>query len=394
MKVFVISHSSVVEGFRRKWAELARRPGISLTLLVPSCWPEGGQWVRYVPGAASAPYRVISARALLAGIHALHCYPLLPWYLVRHRPHVLHIEEEPWNAVTVLAALVGKLLGAKVCFFTWENVRRTYPFPLSLFLRVVLRLSDRAVAGSETARALLRERGFRKPVDVLAQHGVDVLPLAPRGTPASGTFTIGFAGRLVPEKGLTSLIDAVARLSPAARLLVVGDGPYRPQIEEHVRRAGLEGRVEMAGAVRHLDMSRYLRRMDLLVLPSLTTARWKEQFGRVLVEAMVLGVPVVGSDSGEIPSVIGDAGLVFPEGDSEQLARRIEALVDDPGLRHDMVERGRTRVRSRFTNDVLAERLRAIYDDLVLTAGVAAGHAPGMTSRSSIGGDGGHRDST
>jgi hypothetical protein len=92
--------------------------------------------------------------------------------------------------------------------------------------------------------------------------------------------------------------------------------------------------------------------------------------------------------------VIGDAGLVFPEGDSEQLARRIEALVDDPGLRHDMVERGRTRVRSRFTNDVLAERLRAIYDDLVLTAGVAAGHAPGMTSRSSIGGDGGHRDST
>jgi glycosyltransferase involved in cell wall biosynthesis len=362
MKVFVISHSSVVEGFRRKWAELAKSPGITLTLLVPSCWPEGGQQVRYVPDSATGPYRVIGARALFAGIHALHCYPLLPWYLVRHRPDVLHIEEEPWNTVTVVAAAVGRLLGAKVCFFTWENVRRAYPFPLSFFLRLVLRLSHRAVAGSDTARALLRERGFRKPVDVLAQHGIDPGPVR---TPANGTFTVGFAGRLVPEKGVTSLIDAVARLPRPARLLIVGDGPYRAHVVERVRQAGLEERVEMAGAVRHVDMPRHLARMDALVLPSLTTARWREQFGRVLVEAMALGVPVIGSDSGEIPSVIGDAGLVFPEGDSEELARRLEALRDDADFRRAMAERGRKRACTRFTNEVLAERLRAIFDELV-----------------------------
>ena len=83
-------------------------------------------------------------------------------------------------------------------------------------------------------------------------------------------------------------------------------------------------------------MARYLARMSVLVLPSLTTARWKEQFGRVLIEAMALGVPVIGSDSGEIPWVIGDAGLVFPEGNSAVLRERLRALFHDERLLQEL----------------------------------------------------------
>lgn len=362
MKIFVVSHSSVVDRFRRKWAELARRPGIELTVLVPSVWPEGGQPVRPVADA-STPYRIICSRPVFRGVHALHFYPLLPYHLARHRPDVLHIEEEPWNVVTVQAALLGKLLGARVVFFTWENVRRSYPFPLGLLLRTVLRLSDRAIAGSETARDLLRLRGFEKAIDVLPQYGVDA-PARCLAPTTHGRFVVGFAGRLVPQKGLDCLVDAVVGLPPSVHLLVVGDGPHRATVLERARRLGLEGRIEMAGAVSHGEMARYLARMSVLVLPSLTTARWKEQFGRVLIEAMALGVPVIGSDSGEIPWVIGDAGLVFPEGNSAVLRERLRALFHDERLLQELVARGRARVASRFTNDVLAEQTHAIYGDV------------------------------
>jgi glycosyltransferase involved in cell wall biosynthesis len=362
VKVFVVSHSSVVDRFRRKWTELARRPGIELTVLVPSAWPEGGQPVRPVADAAT-PYRIIRSRPVFRGVHALHFYPLLPYYLARHRPDLLHIEEEPWNVVTVQAALLGKLLGARVVFFTWENVRRSYPFPLGAFLRMVLRLSDGAIAGSETAHDLLRLRGFDKSIHVLPQYGVDAPPRCP-ATSTHGRFVVGFAGRLVPQKGLDSLLDALVGLPPSVHLLVVGDGPHRGAIVERARRLGLEGRVEMAGAVSHAEIGPYLSRMSVLVLPSLTTARWKEQFGRVLIEAMALGVPVIGSDSGEIPWVIGDAGLVFPEGNSAVLRERLRALFHDEQLSRELAERGRARVASHFTNDVLAEQTHAIYGDV------------------------------
>lgn len=362
MKVFVVSHSSVVDRFRRKWTELARRPGIELTVLVPSAWPEGGQPVRPVADAAT-PYRIIRTRPVFRGVHALHFYPLLPYYLARYRPDLLHIEEEPWNVVTVQAAVLGTLLGARVVFFTWENVRRSYPFPLGVFLRMVLRLSDGAIAGSETARELLRLRGFDKSTHVLPQYGVDAPSRCP-ATSTHGRFVVGFAGRLVPQKGLDSLLDALVGLPPSIHLLVVGDGPHRAALVERARRLGLERRLEMAGAVSHAEIAPYLSRMSVLVLPSLTTARWKEQFGRVLIEAMALGVPVVGSDSGEIPWVIGDAGLVFPEGNSTILRERLRTLFHDEALSRELAARGRARVASYFTNDVLAEQTHAIYGDV------------------------------
>jgi glycosyltransferase involved in cell wall biosynthesis len=379
VKVFVVSHSSVVDRFRRKWTELARRPGVELTVLVPSVWPEGGRPVRATV-EDGAPYRLIRSRPVLGGVHALHFYPLLPYHLACHRPDLLHVEEEPWNVVTAQAALLGKALGARVVFFTWENLRRSYPFPLASLLRTVLRLSDGAIAGSETARDLLRHRGFAGRLHVLPQYGVDA-PSASAASRAAERFVVGYAGRLVVHKGVDTLLDAVAGLPSSVHLLVVGDGPHRPALRERVQRLGLQGRVEMVGAVPHGAMAAQLARMDALVLPSLTSTRWKEQFGRVLIEAMALGVPVIGSDSGEIPWVIGQAGLVFPEGDGPALRQRLAALLDDAALGRDLAARGRARVAAHFTHDVLAARTYAIYADVLSAAQPAAAVRPEPSRR-------------
>jgi len=105
----------------------------------------------------------------------------------------------------------------------------------------------------------------------------------------------------------------------------------------------------------------YLRQLDLVVLPSITRPNWKEQFGRALIEAMACEVPVIGSSCGEIPNVIGDAGLVFPEGDVAALRGHIESLQCDPARRREMGERGRARVVEHFTQGRVAAETYAVY---------------------------------
>jgi glycosyltransferase involved in cell wall biosynthesis len=105
--------------------------------------------------------------------------------------------------------------------------------------------------------------------------------------------------------------------------------------------------------------------MDILVLPSRTFPNWSEQFGRVLVEAMACGVCVVGSDAGEIPHVIGDAGLIFPEDNLERLRKHLQDLIDNAEGRQVFGDKGRRRVMERYTQSHIAQATLKVYRDLV-----------------------------
>jgi glycosyltransferase involved in cell wall biosynthesis len=124
-------------------------------------------------------------------------------------------------------------------------------------------------------------------------------------------------------------------------------------------------RVEFAGAVSTQDIPQALAMMDAMALPSLTRANWKEQFGRVLIEAMACETPVIGSESGEIPNVVGDAGLITPEGDAKALAAAIARLGSDPALCADLARRGRQRVLERFTQERVARNVAALYTEIL-----------------------------
>ncbi len=137
---------------------------------------------------------------------------------------------------------------------------------------------------------------------------------------------VGFGGRLVPEKGVRLLVDAVAGLEQAVHLVFLGEGPEEAGLRGRAAEAGVKDRVHFPGWVPSTEMPAWLAALDILALPSLTTRGWAEQFGRIAVEAMACGVPVVGSDSGEIPRVLGDAGVVVPEGEVQALAGALEGL--------------------------------------------------------------------
>jgi glycosyltransferase involved in cell wall biosynthesis len=171
-------------------------------------------------------------------------------------------------------------------------------------------------------------------------------------------------GRLVPEKGIADLLAAVALLPETMRLLIVGSGSHADALHAHATQLGIAARITWHAPVPTHAMPGIMQQCDALVLPSRTTANWKEQFGRVLVEAMACGVPVVGSSSGEIPHVVGDGGLIYAEGDTHALAAQLTVLLQDAPRYAAISAQARQRVLTHYTQQALAQRYAAIYREL------------------------------
>lgn len=369
MRVAVISHTYVIAANRGKLAALARLPGLELLAITPARWRnrDTAQTVAAEPRVDSQCRMAVLA-AWCAGPSSLLIYsPSALFQVLRDfRPDIVHLEEEPWTLAAFETMIVCRLVGAPLTVFTWENVERRLPPPFGLIRRLVFRRARAAIAGNLEAKSLLERNGFPGPVTVLPQLGVDTAPCAPSiETSEADVALVGYIGRLVPQKGLLVLVEALAQMPKRFRLSVVGSGPLKAELHRRAGALGIEERLELREDVRHDEVPRYLRRLSVLVLPSLTTPTWKEQFGHVLIEAMACGVPVVASDSGAIPEVVGDAGLLVREGNAAELASALESLLSDPALRRTLAHRGRARALAHYANEVVAERLATIWKDVL-----------------------------
>ncbi|HUG14855.1 MAG TPA: glycosyltransferase [Thermomicrobiales bacterium] len=363
MRVLMISKALVTGVYQKKLEELASHPDIELLAVVPSCWNERRVGNIRLARRFTEGYTLAEEHMRFNGRHHIHYYPGLAKHVHAFRPDLMHIDEEPYNLVTAHATRLARQIGARTIFFTWQNLDRRYPPPFSLFERYCYRHAAAALAGNEDARSVLRRKGFRGPVEVIPQFGVDPEIFQPPATGRDVTreFTIGYYGRLVPEKGIDTLIDAVALLDPRPRVIIVGSGERRPQLEARAAQRGLSGRVEFREAIPSDAIPALLAELDVVVVPSRTRPNWKEQFGRVIVESMACEVPVIGSDSGEIPSVIGDAGLVFPEGDASALAACVKSLSLDREQARLLGQAGRERVMRCYTQREIARATREVY---------------------------------
>jgi glycosyltransferase involved in cell wall biosynthesis len=146
---------------------------------------------------------------------------------------------------------------------------------------------------------------------------------------------------------------------------MVGDGSERKPFEQTLAQHGLLDRAEFTGAVSYDSVPNFFQQMDVLVVPTETTARIREQFGRVIVEAMATGIPVIGSTCGAIPEVIDGAGLVFPERDADALADAIRRVLADADLREEFARVGRRRVEENYSWDRVASKTYELYRQIL-----------------------------
>jgi len=379
LRVLMISKACIVGAYQKKLEELAKFSDVELTVVVPPYWRDE-RGVMRLERVYTQGYELVVERMALSGHFHLHFYPGLAKHFRRIKPHIVHIDEEPYNVATWQAMRLAKAREAKALFFTWQNIRRRYPPPFSLIESYNLRHADYAIAGNSEAVRVLRAKGYRGPVKVIPQFGVDPNKFKAQNSKVKGPnslFTIGYVGRLVEEKGVHILLRAVAGLSGACaepsrskwELRILGSGPERTRLERLAVELGIAERVIFEDPIPSTQLPGYYHQLDALVLPSLTRPNWKEQFGRVLIEAMACEVPVVGSDSGEIPNVIGEAGLVFPEGDERALRDRLSQLMADPALQGDLTRRGRERVLAHYTQAQVAAKTYQVYRELWAKAG-------------------------
>lgn len=388
MRILVASHTYIVDLNREKYRKLAQiEPNLEVTLVVPRRWQPGGIQNKIIETQPlqEGSFRVIPISNFSQNNQGLLTFGTDLIQLLRQfKPNIIQVEQGSKSLAYAQSIALNQWLGlkAKNVFFTWWNLPYDLKFPISWLEAYNLRHTDGIVAGNQDGADILRDRGYRGPITVMPQLGVEetlfkpapVIDLRREFSLLAQDFVVGFVGRFVEEKGLLTLSKALEKLSDRPwKWLLLGRGELRSQLEHWADATGFQDRMIFIESVPHDRVQDYINLLDVLVLPSETTTQfrtltsvgWKEQFGHVLIEAMACRVPVIGSDSGEIPHVIADAGLVFPEGNVEALKNCLVQLIDNRQRAEELGQRGLDRAVSEYTNTALATKLLDFYKTLL-----------------------------
>lgn len=380
MRVAIISKTFVAVPAQRQLEWLAAQAAIDLTLITPNRWrTDDGGLMAFTP-VHTAGYQVMPLTLRANGCYHRYQYVGLGRALAAIKPDLIHVDEEPYNPATWQSLWLAQREHVPAIGVSWQNLLRRYPPPYGWMERWSYRHLAAIIAGNADAMEVLRQKGYGGRIDTFSLHGIDPslwLPRAATPPEAGEPFVIGYAGRLVPEKGIDVLLIALRRLPSRYRVRIIGRGPAVGSLRELASTLGVADRIEWWDHVESAAMPAAIRALDTLVLPSRSRPHWHEQFGRVLVEAMACGVPVVGADSGEIPRVIGEAGIVVMEGDAVALAGAVTQLSTNTGawISHSLA--GRQRVLAHFTQQRIAERIVTVYTSVLQGQEVSNDHNTG-----------------
>lgn len=371
LRVLVISHTaqSRAAGQARS-LPLREHPDIQCKLLVPDRWKSYGAW--QMPERADPSLDVQVGRVIWPwtgpGQWYLHWYRDLGRILRDYRPDVIHLWEEPWGLVSAQTAWLRNryLPQTRLISETEQNINKRLPIPFEPFRSFTLRNADLLLGRTQSAIAVARAKGYEGPAAVIS-YGIDPEIFRPRDRKqarqaigATG-FVVGYVGRLVGEKGLEDLVQALYFLPESVNLVFVGSGPLQAALQSLAETLGVAARTRFLSPRPPEELALVMSGFDALALVSRTTARWKEQFGRVIIEAQACGVPVIGSTSGAIPEVVGHGGVIVRERDPQDLAAAMRRLEQDHAWRTALAEAGRAQVQAKYTWRHISDALHDLY---------------------------------
>ena len=272
------------------------------------------------------------------------------------RPDVLNAHYASGYGTTAALCGVRPLL-----LSVWGSDVYDFPYEGAFKARLIRGNLRRATAIASTSHAMARQVQRLTPERreiAVTPFGVDLARFAPDPSRRTrGRVTIGIVKSLAPKYGVDLLLRAFAglvadadvtrQLSDELRLLIVGDGPQRAELEALARELGIAPRAEFAGAVAHADVPAWLNRLDIYAAPSRLDS---ESFGVAVIEASACALPVVVSDVGGLPEVVrdGETGLIVPRDDVPALQAALKRLVLDAALRERLGQRGRAHVASDY----------------------------------------------
>ncbi|GAC1519824.1 MAG: glycosyltransferase family 4 protein [Thermoleophilaceae bacterium] len=375
MRVLVAAVGKRTEHWEGFLSALARSPELELDVLVADVTDLTVRWLEAIAGRHPSRFRYRVARHWIGeertGHMASIAYAPGAWRdWPRARPDVVHLTSEPSYLSSAQAIFLRdrRWPGVPITHYAAQNVETRFPWPFPALERRAYRRIDHALPITTAALSVLRAKGYEGAARIVPL-GVDRRLFAPASSAADGPFTVGFVGRLEPHKGIADLLEAVR--DTQSRLLIAGDGSLRPMVEAESRSRPNE--VTHIRWTSHRELPALLQRMHVLALPSIEVVQrnvlpWvgvplREQFGRVLVEAMACGVPCVATRVGEVAEVVAGGGRLVEPGRPDQLGRAFAEIRDDPELaghlRRAALERAAT-----FDWEHIAAEVHAVWREL------------------------------
>ncbi len=274
--------------------------------------------------------------------------------------------------------------GNKVICLEWENIPFNYEeYDVVREIKELVRNgADHFIAVTGRAKeALMLEGVPEEKIDVIPM-GVDLNIFKPRkndivkdrselGINSNETVVL-FIGRMVWEKGIYDLLHAAARICRDSQMnehrvkfLIVGKGPELQGVHERAEKLGITNRITFVEEYPYQDMYKLHNLADIFVLPSISTPKWQEQFGMVLIESMACGTPLISTLSGSIPEVVGDAGILVQPNDHLSLYNAIKKLVLDKNIREQTGDKALTRAESLFDSRKTAEKVKIVFEKVL-----------------------------
>ena len=387
LRVLFITHTYVVGVNQGKLATIA--DGADVGLLSPKTWRSSG-WGRVLNLETPYPQlKIFPANILFSGRGGAYLYnPFRIWQVIREfQPDILQIEEEVFSLCTLQLAIFARLMGLPLVVFGWENMDRDLPLFRRWVRDFVLNTASLILAGNTEGGELLNRWNYQGLTEVMPQMGVDETFFSPSlVTDSEPELNIGFLGRIVHEKGIDLMLDAARQLKHQGltfKMTICGTGNAQADLEKMARDLGVEDHIQWKGAVTHDQVPAEMAKFDVLVLPSRSVDTWKEQFGHVLIESMVMGIPTVGSTCGEIPNVVKHPDLVFEEEDADGLTAILSRLIGDQEFRQSMGDYCLQRAQQNYTHKRIAQRLMTLWHKILHTPSASVSTVPMSSSTTS-----------
>ena len=372
LRILTIGHAYVVALNRAIVRHIARDAAFDITVAAPRIMKDELRTIEIESEPRDSRIRLVPVTAYLTRTIPVLTYSPSQIKSLLDGGHfdVIHIWEEPYVFAGFQLSREAHRRQIPFCFRTAQNIIKRYPFPFRYFEKSVWSWCTGWIAGAHLVFQEMVKKGIPQEKGRVLTLAVDSTRFKPldrenrKITASQLGLTapiIAYVGRLTEPKGCEVMLQLLQRLDPTQQwsFLAMGSGPYKRRIEQLGKELEISDRVKVV-LLKHDEVADILPACDILICPSQTTRNWREQFGRMTIEAFASGVAVIGSNSGEIPYVVGDAGIVVQEDDVDQWVESVEGLLRDEDRRSELAARGLQRV-CRYTAEGVSSGYKAFY---------------------------------
>lgn len=250
------------------------------------------------------------------------------------------------NSKAVIFSMRGRTMNLK--FPTLKSSKNIFVWIMRIgaylirkhYLKILNTQSDAVICHFPDAVNCFREEGYKKPIYISTQVGVDFDIFHPDENSRNeirekynlgNAFVFGVAARLIPSKGLLEIISALPEKGNW-KCLIMGKGEenFTKILKARIKDKGIENNIIFTGFLEWPDMAKHWNAIDCAIHVPNTTDKWEETFSLAIVQAMISGKPIIGNTSGSVPFQIGNYGILVKEGDMYGLRQQINRMINNP----------------------------------------------------------------